>query len=1084
MFSLRKWSIAVVLSAALAATSVAQTSKGIIAGTVSDPTGAVIPNAVVSVKSLETGEARQVKTGPTGAYRIEAVNPGHYEISVSADNFQTIVLHGREVVGSLITSADVHLAIGAHTESVDVVAKNNAVETENGEISHNISNTDIRQLPIVSLNPIELALTEPGVSDTATRGLSNGVNFSVNGQRPRSNNFLIDGQDNNDNFVEGQGFQPINPQAVQEVSVLTNAYGAEFGRGGASVTNVITRGGTNQYHGDVWEYYTGSGLNAIDASQGLTPGVTPTQVRSNTHNYGFAFGGPIVKDKLFFFFSPEWQRFYGNGTSLPFYAPTQQGIADLNSYGTANATELTKYFSGLQAPGTGTCVFTQVSNAGTCIHFAETSVRVVPVQSPDTQYTTRFDYLASPSDVLSLHYVHDRQSVSPDFINNPGSLPGFDSLQGGPAESLGTTWTHTFNPATVNEFRASWGHFDFAFAPVAADQNNPLLLMPNVSIAGVNPLFPALGLNTHLPQGREHQTYQFQDAVTLTRGQHMFKVGADVARLIVKDTIAINSRGVLSYTSGGGFTGLGNFLDDFSGSAGSASLTYGNAEIRPKMFQEAYYVQDTWKLRRNLTLDLGIRYEFSTNPENLLAYPAIDPTTELNSTTFSFNRVREDGNNWAPRVGFAYSPAFFGNGKTVIRGGYGIFYDSFFTNILDTTAAAAPNAVAGLVQATNGGRGLTNLSSQLSAIPSVLNPLSSVQSVSNNLVNPMVHQYNLNIERELPANMLATIAYVGAYGQHLYASDQLNPFGGLVMSNGFVSGLQPRLDPNRGSIAYRDNSASSNYNALDLKLERRFTKNLMVRGSYTYSRALDNSSEVFLVTGGTPYPQDQLNPATARSSEYGLSAYNPNQRFSIAYVFDVPGFRSSNDMLDKLAYLTRGWQLSSVASLQSGLPNTPFVGGIDTNGDGNASNGRPNLGNPNAPIGTTAIDGALLGPGFTPGSLYDAFSGAPVNASQVHWLVQPGVGNVQRNSYYEPGIVTWNMSVARNFHVPGTGEKSMFQVRADAYDVLNHANESNGLDMNVLDVQDPTNPTGAYFGNPHFARVGARTMRLEAKFTF
>lgn len=1084
MFRISRWSIAALLPAVLAATVIAQTSKGIIAGTVSDPTGAVIPNAIVSVKSIETGEARRVTTGPTGAYRIEAVNPGHYDITVSADNFQTMTVSGREVVASVITPADVRLVIGAHAETVEVVAKNNEVETENGQLAHSIGSTEIRQLPIATLNPIELALTEPGVIDPATRGLSNGVNFSVHGQRPRSNNYLIDGQDNNDNFVEGQGFQPVNTQAIQEVSVLTNAYGSEFGRGGASVTNVITRGGTNQFRGDVWEYYQGSGLNAIDAVNGLTPGVTPTRPRSNTHTYGFTLGGPVVKDKLFFFFSPQWQRFYGNGTSSQFFAPTAQGIADLNAYGSANATMLTKYFSGLQAPGTGNCVFTQANLGGTCIHFAQTSVRVVPVKAPDTQYTTRLDYLASPSDVLSLHYVHDHQSVSPDFVLNSGSLPGFDSQQGGPAESLGSTWTHTFNPQTVNEFRASWGHFAFAFAPTPQDQSNALLLAPNVSIAGINPAFPALGLNTHLPQGREHQTYQFQDAMTLTRGQHMLKAGVDVARLLVKDTITINTRGVLSYTSGGGFTGLGNFLDDFSGASGAGSLAFGNAVIQPKMLQQAYYLQDTWKLRSNLTLDLGVRYEYSNNPENSLAFPAISPATELTSTNFSLNRVNEDRNNFAPRIGFAYSPSFFGNGKTVVRGGYGIFYDAFYTNLLDNTAAAAPNAVSGLVQATTGGRGLANLSGQLGTLAPVLNPLSSVTSVSNNLSNPMVHQYNLNVERELPANLLATVAYVGTHGTQLFANNQLNPFGGSKMSGGYVTGVLPRLDPNRGSIVFRDNSASSNYNAMELKLERRFAKSLMVRGSYTYSRALDNASEVYLTTGGSPYPQNQLNAANARNGEYGLSSYNANQRFAIAYVYEVPGFTSSNSMVNNVAYLTRGWQLSSVASLQSGLPNAPFVGGIDTNGDGNPLNGRPNLGNPNAPMGTTAIDGAFLGAGFTPGTLYDAFSGAATTASQVRWLIQPGVGNVQRNSYYEPGIITWNMSVARSFHLPKTGERSVFQLRADAFNLLNHVNEANGLDVNVLDVQDPSNPSGAYFGNPHYARAGARTMRLEAKFSF
>src|SRR5436305_3326320 len=191
----------------------------------------------------------------------------------------------REVGASVITPADVRLAVGQRVEAVEVVAKNNSVETENGQISHSIGQTEIRNLPVASLNPIELALTEPGIVDPNNRGFSNGVNIAVNGQRPRSNNFLIDGQDNNDNFAAGQGFQPTNLQAVQEVSILSNAYGAEFGRGGASVTNIITRGGTNQYHGDAWEYYQGSGLNAVDAAASVAPGSTPTRARSNTHTY-------------------------------------------------------------------------------------------------------------------------------------------------------------------------------------------------------------------------------------------------------------------------------------------------------------------------------------------------------------------------------------------------------------------------------------------------------------------------------------------------------------------------------------------------------------------------------------------------------------------------------------------------------------------------------------------------------------------------------------------------------------------------------------------------------------------------------
>ncbi len=286
----------------------AQTSKGTIAGTVTDASGAVVPGANVVAKSKDNGATRAVTSGANGAYRIEAVEPGTYVITVKSQGYQTLSLNDLKVVGSVITPADLKLKVGGTTEVVTVEATNNSIETESGQISGNIGTTEIAQMPMATLNPIELVLSEPGVTDQGNRGISNGVNFSVDGSRPRDNNFLIDGQDNNDNSIQGQAFQPLNGQAISEVSILTNSYSAEFGRGGASVTNVIFKGGTNQYHGSGWEYYDGSGLNAMDPQTGLYS--TPTRAdkaRYNLHTFGFSFGGPIVKDKLFFFFSRNFK---------------------------------------------------------------------------------------------------------------------------------------------------------------------------------------------------------------------------------------------------------------------------------------------------------------------------------------------------------------------------------------------------------------------------------------------------------------------------------------------------------------------------------------------------------------------------------------------------------------------------------------------------------------------------------------------------------------------------------------------------------------------------------------------------------
>jgi hypothetical protein len=1090
--------------------ALAQTSKGTITGTVEDTSGAVVVGATVVATNHETGQSRTATAGPSGGYFMDAMDLGTYTIAVSKDGFQTTTIEHVVVRASVQTSVDAKLKVGSRGETITVESTGSTVQTDNAEISHNISTVEITSLPFASLNPIELVLTEPGMADVNQngRGTSNGFNFAANGLTPRENNFLLDGQDNNDNSIQGQAFQPSNPNAIQEVSILTNSYSAEFGRGGSTVTNIIYKGGSNKFHGSAWELYQGSGLQSIDANtQGtivsdcsvanLQATGAQCKPRFDDHTFGFAAGGPIIKDKLFVFGTSQWFRFYGKAAPLAITLPTPAGAAVLAAENSSNANLLLQYIGSLRGSPDNLIGAPILLSDGNSVQFGSVTRPAPAQQNPDLQWNVKVDFLPTQHDTLSVRYLHDRGSLVPDFFNFPKSLPGFDTEQGGPSENIVAAYTHVFNPRAVNELRASFGHFDFQFAPTAATLANPLYTLPRFSISGISNL-PSFGVSTALPQGRGHQTYQVQDGLTYTVGRHTFKFGADITRLIIRDEVPFNFFGSEAYNKGGGFTALANFVDNFSGGTGTfATKTFGNPTTRPRADQMAYYMEDTWKTTSNLTLTMGLRYEFQPNPVNQLAFPGYNLANGPFGTLTTPVRIKDDGNNFAPRVGIAYSPQFwkglFGDNKTVIRAGYGIFYDSLYTNILDNNVASSPNAIQAAANASGPGtgpRGLPNASGAIAALVPVLNPAATQTSVASNLVNPMIHQWNVNIQRELPGKFTMTLAYVGTRGIRLFESDIINPFGGFAP--GTVSTL-PRINPLRGAITVRDNSGDSHYNGGSIKLERQYSHGLLLRGSYTYSKSIDDGSDVFNTFGtgdaGSVTPQNPF----SRASNRGLSDFDIRHRAVFAYVWNIPGLHnSSNGLMNGLGYITRGWEVSGTTSLQSGAPVTPFIGGLDTNGDGSAFNGLPFAGT--GPKTQVGIDGVFVG--GTPGTIYslnelqttptpsdlNAGTLVPVTNSQVGYIVAPGLGNVGRNSLVANGSWLQNLAVARHVKIPKL-EGHELLLRVEMYNVFNHPNSDNtfGLDSNLLDATN--DPTNTYLVNG-FALQGHRDIKLMLKYNF
>lgn len=1103
MYRLTKFSTVVLVTLLLVPgfLAQAQTSKGTLTGVIRDASGAVIANADVTVTNEQTTETRQTKSNSQGEYRVDAISAGSYSVRAEAPGFQAINIKNLKVNPSVITSYDAILPVGAAATTVEVQANTNAINTDNGQLSATLGSAELANLPIFTLNPIELVATLPGVQIVNTQlGLGGvGGNYEqieVNGARPRSNNFMMDGQDINDVGIGGQAFQPQVPEMFQSETALTNSASAEFGRSGGAVVNLVTKSGTNKFHGSLFELYQGSGLNALDGQTrrgtvhgpppaGYTP---PIKARFDQHNYGFTVGGPIWKNKLFAFGGSQWSRFYGKSQSSPIELPDSAGYATLTTIGGPNVALL----QGLLNNGS---YLTQYSNvgesevinagpqngcpaSGCLITTANFQRPPVSQQQPDTQYLVRLDFNPSQRDSFAGRFLHDNSNFTPDLGLNTSGLPGFDGQVGGPAALSIGTWTHVFAPTLLNELRVSSTRINFLFAPTPQTVANPLSKNYNLSFTDNN--IPTLGISQNIPQGRKENFYQFQDTVSWTIGKQSLKIGADVGRILETDLVAQTALGGLTITSGNGLSALGNFLNDHLGPSGTATKTFGPTRFDPHIWRSGYFAQDDIKLTPELVVNLGLRYDYLTDPSNSLPFPAIDVRNPFAPITTVY-KIQTSTNNWGPRAGFAYSPHQLGwlADKTVIHGGIGIFYDTDFSNIPVNSAQAAPNATSTTLISTQGS-GLGDALNLLGTIqPGPVNPRSSVQSADKNLVNPRTYQWNFGIERSLPAQLKLTVNYVGARGRKLYANQQYNYFD---------PNTGERLDPSRGAINARANSAASQYDSVQTEVSRQFSHGLFFRGVYTFGKNMDDGSEVFSTFASPTSYTANLAP-NGRAQEWAPSVFNFPHFFSVTYGWTPRGLHADNSATNlMLGALTRHWTVSGVTQLQSGPPSTFNLSGLDTNGDGSAFNDRPLLTNKKAPIDSAAIDAIYFG-ASTPGTYYDlnqinsTGTEVIVDPSTQHWTIPFGPEFLSRengrNSFKNPGTTVWNLAVQKEIpvswaHLEGTA----FQLRAEATDVGNH-NDVNPLNNDLLQVG-----TTNFLNVPNARASTARNLRFWAKFTF
>jgi hypothetical protein len=1083
------WFVYTILILCFATLSIfAQSPTGTIVGTITDSTGAALPNANVTIRDISTGTTRTTVTSGAGAYEFATLHPSTYEVSVEATGFHKAVQSNITVAVGDVIRADIKMQVGATQEIVEVKGEAPLLEPDKNSVSYGVAPIQIQTLPMLNRNFINLALTTPGSLPQAAGTQAGG--FSVSGMRAQSNNFTLDGVNNNDPQVNG----PLNTfnmaDAVQEFNVQTSIAGAEVGRNSGAQVSIITKSGTNKYHGSL--FYLGRN-EALDANDFFLNRTGQPKNMLRRHHMGGAMGGPIKANKTFWFASfeavklknplPQTARVPSDAERLTVTDPISQKLLAF-------------------IPHANTPLANGINWSG-----------VVPQTNNNETYFLRVD-----------HNLSDNQRL---MARGLVFLGRSNTLQQNPFNGNITNWpsshsyvvSHTFNTNTlVNEARLGFSR-NHTFFRAADHLVNPASIftdaagnplpgyvngtadpldsgLPRITVSGFSNF--GLGAGTNMPQGRATNTYELTDDVTWTRGEHTFRFGGELRREITNRFLNGNFRGAISFPS---------FARFASGQPRSGSLrTGGPDQTFRNWFKTLYffYAQDTWKARSNLTVTYGLRYELPNAFEEIhnrgsnfvpgigmVALGSnqlitIDPTKQgraaivLVPTTVNLPR---DGQfttpktNFGPYLGITYSPRFwpavFGNDRTVIRTGFRMSYDEVFNNIpvnmglngpqlLSTTL---PTGTYTWATALNQNRFLFNADA---TVPPDSTGVRERGLVTFNAVDPRPNSsygmnYALEIERQIGNKVVAGVSYVGSQGRHLgLFLDQNEPFINVV--NPALRGDQ---SPNQrffpfqqyGSISSGAYNGSSNYNAVTFTYKQRPILGVDVQAFYTFGKSLDFNSSFF----GSD--RDFGSPADPRNlrAEYGRSDFDIRHRFVVSYGYELPfghGHQLLADASGVVNQIVGNWHFSGIVSSRSGFPFTVWndLNVTDFSGFNQFADRGTFATGPQALILNMSDPAHAFNPSafLIPGS-----TTPPPGASNI--------GNTRRNAFDGPRQTNWDFSVQKAFP---WGESQRFQVRADFFNFLNHTQFN--LPVSTLSSSAVGTITSDSNANPRIVQLGLR----------
>jgi hypothetical protein len=1020
-----------------------QNHRASIRGTLSDASRGRLSGVRINLVLADLGEVRTTTSSDNGEFAISSLSPGSYRIEIEQTGYKKYIQSVTLQVNQELRT-DISLEVGPIAEQVVVTAPQTSLKKDSPAIGTVIENRQITQLPLDGRNFLELSLLVPGAVPAAP-GSAGSVRgdfaFNVNGQREDSNNFLLDGVYNVDPKLNTFGVKPP-VDAIREFEMLTSTYDASFGRNAGAQVNIIMKSGSNSYHGTAYEFFRNA---VLDARNFFAP-ADQKDPRYQRNQFGFSLGGPVVKNRTFFFADYEGTRVREGITRVTNVPTLAERAGDFSaSLFRAPINPFTQQpFPGNRLPaefihpiGRAIAALYPAPNRNVAFgNFVSSPI----LRDRNDLFDVRIDQVISNSSQLAARYSFaDRDLFEPFSGPTFASVPGFGNQVPRRGQNFMIGETHIISNAIVNEVR-------FAFNRVAAavlQENHGTSINNQVGLPELssNPRdfglsfitisgFSDLGDEFNNPQESVTNTFQILDNVSYARGRHLAKFGFDFRAVQQNAFRDVQSRGFLTFSDQAPFTGnaLADLLLGLPITTGGALLD-NHQHLRSESYN--FYASDSFRLRPNLTISAGLRYEYNSPPVDPddranLYDPATQSLVPVGTGGVPRSGYEPDRNNFAPRLGLAWTIGSKGN--TVLRGGYGVYYDQsalapseglyfnppFFDFKLFFPLQGLPLSLSDPFPA--------NFPFQLPR---------SAFAFQRDLRTPYVQHWNASIQQQLGKSRLLEVAYVASKGTKLITARDINqprPSAALV---------NPRPVPQFDDITFEESSANSSYNSLQVRFEQRLDFGLSILSSYTLAKSLDNASSFFSSAGDPNFPQDSFNTRAER----GRSNFDVRHRFSLSYGYDLP-FGKGRSMLADNGVLTTvltGWQTYGVVTLQSGRPFTvALLSEID-----NSNTGRSSLG-----FGANDRPDVISDPSLshrTPDSWF--------NTSAFAFSPRGTFGNAGRNILDGPGFQNVNASLMKNTRLK---EGLDLQFRAEAFNLFNHPN---------FDLPDN------FLGSPTFGRI-------------
>lgn len=1128
--------LAAMLFVLLSSVARAQRLDGTLRVTVTDHSQATIEEAKVTAENEATGVATTTSASSAGTYVFPNLLVGTYTVTVEKDGFKKSVQKDVVVESNQVAETKVQLELGSVSAVVEVEAGSEVVKTESSELGSTFSGRVANELPINTLggDVKEFAVYAPGT--TTQQGGVLGSGGSIGGTRPRFNGFSIDGVDDNRADVNGP-IQPVIQDSVAEFTLLTNQFSAEYGHSAGGQFNIVTKSGTNNWHGEGHEYNQNRNYNAMDNLQKERG----AKDRFDYNRAGASIGGPLVKNKLFIFGAYEFQNNGLAATSPTVTLPTADGLATLNTIAANDAVR--GALAQFPAAPSATTNIDVTDGSGTVHHIpAGTFQSLAPI------FSNQHDFIVNADLNLAKHQVRFRALYdrfrAPDF-NASQPQPQFLGTNESDSRKYILTDAWTIAPSVINDFRAS-------FSRLAG----PNLVVPAAFTGFPNIEIDPQGINTGpdglAPQGYTQNVYQLSDHITWVKGKHTLKFGVEYRDTIAPSLNLPRARGEWDYSD---FT---QFINDLVPQGANGALRNVGSGVFAGNFNSIYwFVQDDWKVTPRLVLNLGLRYEYAGVPRDEKLQRENSIADDPNFGIF-FRAPKADTNNFAPRFGFAWDPT--GRGKWSIRGGAGLAFDVIPSNFASNqpppqvqfennpvlTCQVAPATVwCSDFLAGNGGHGFLQ-GGGLSGFVAPTDQASAralTQGLNPDQISPKVFTWSLGVQHEILPNTSIELRYLGTHSMSLPVQTRLNtrsafdptvPGGGIApLPTFFNESDVPAAIPNPASTELQfDNfflnglfglpggfqplaqdgffsvfttfpaSGQGIYHSGSVDVVHRLKRGLYFRTNYTFAKNIDNATnELFSSRVDPRRAQDSVDQA----GERGRSALDINHKFTISFVYDLPNVSVSNAFAKGVLH---GWEFSGTFIAQSGQPVT-ILSDNDSNVNGDSAGDRAIL-NPNGVGNTGTIVNAVCndGPGgatrivtIQPSGFIDCGSGNDANvvgfvaADPTSRYVQAGFGaksNLGRNTFGSPGLNVWNMALLKTTKL---NERLTVQFRAETYNTFNHRNFSIGLPTNNGNIDQVTNPnplsstytfvdSGNLFLNSHQFNGGSRTMQLGLKLIF